>query len=139
MRFGRVFKAGRKMEQGRCIELTLPMEFKAVITQNNSVSIKYGAVLFAVKIEENWQKTTYTVDWNKGYNYLDGKYSNYNITAASDFNYALADFNFDDIKSNFEVHKNPISDNMRYVQSRSTIIPLKYLTRLKNASKKITL
>lgn len=119
---GEYLRLDGKWNKGDVIELTLPMEFKAVVTQNNSVSIKYGAVLFAVKIEENWQKTTYTVDWNKGYNYLDGKYSNYNITAASDFNYALADFNFDDIKSNFEVHKNPISDNMRYVQSQSPII-----------------
>lgn len=112
------------------------MEIKAVVTQNNSVSIKYGAVLFSVKTEEIRQKTTYTAEWNKGCNYLDGKYSNYNITAASGFNCAPADFDFDDIKSDFEVHKNPISDNMRYVQYRSTIISLKYLTRLKNASKK---
>ena len=105
-------------EDGDTIELTFPQKLQAVITENNSVSIRYGAVLFALEIEEKWSELSYNpLNWN-----LPQGYTSYNITPASDWNYALADFDFSDIEKNFTVTRNSISDNMRYVQSDAPII-----------------
>ena len=105
-------------EDGDTIELTFPQKLQAVITENNSVSIRYGAVLFALEIEEKWSELSYNpLNWK-----LPQGYTSYNITPASDWNYALADFDFSDIEKNFTITRNSISDNMRYVQSDAPII-----------------
>ncbi len=122
LRAGEYVKLLRGWKSGDTVELVFPMSFKATFTENNSVSIKYGAVLFAVKIDESKQKTTYTNNYNKDYDYLGGKYLNYNITAVSDWNFALKDFNFNDVASNFTVSKKSITDNMSYEQSEAPIV-----------------
>ena len=119
---GEYIKLSKRWERADVIELTFPMEFKIAVTYNNSISIKYGAVLFAAQIEENWKKITYTNYYNREWDYRDGKYSNYNITAASDWNLALSDFNFKNIASNFTITRNAISDDMQYLQADAPII-----------------
>jgi len=97
-------------EDGDVITLTFPAEMTATITDNNSVSIRRGAVLFALEIGEKWDRIGYDpFNWH-----VVRKYPSYNITPTTDWNYALENFNFDDVASNFTITRNPISDEMRY-------------------------
>lgn len=97
-------------EDGDVITLTFPAEITATLTDNNSVSIRRGAVLFALEIGENWKKTRYNPhSWRSVRDY-----PSYDITPTTDWNYALENFNFDDVASNFTVIRNPITDEMRY-------------------------
>ena len=97
-------------EDGDVITLTFPAEITATITDNNSVSIRRGAVLFALEIGEKWKKISYDpLKWH-----VNRKYPSYDITPTTDWNYALENFNFEDVASNFTVTCNPITDEMRY-------------------------
>lgn len=97
-------------EDGDVIVLNFPAEITATLTDNNSVSIRRGAVLFALEIGENWEKTRYNPhNWRSVRDY-----PSYDITPTTDWNYALENFNFDDVASNFTVIRNPITDEMRY-------------------------
>ena len=97
-------------EDGDVITLTFPAEITATLTDNNSVSIRRGAVLFALEIGENWKRIGYdSQNWH-----INRKYPSYDVTPTTDWNYALENFNFDDVASNFTVIRNPITDEMRY-------------------------
>ena len=97
-------------EDGDVITLTFPAEITATITDNNSISIRRGAVLFALEIGENWKKTRYNPhNWRSVRDY-----PSYDITPTTDWNYALENFNFEDVASNFTVTRNSITDEMRY-------------------------
>lgn len=105
-------------EDGDIITLDFPAEISATITDNNSVSIRRGAVLFALEIKEKWKKITYNpLNWN-----LTRDYPSYNITPGSDWNYALENFNFEDISSNFVMIRNPIEDDMQYQLSDVPVV-----------------
>ncbi len=97
-------------EDGDVITLTFPAKITATITDNNSVSIRRGAVLFALEIGEEWKKTRYNPhNWRSV-----REYPSYDITPTTDWNFALENFNFEDVASNFTVTRNPITDEMRY-------------------------
>ncbi|MBP3571465.1 MAG: glycoside hydrolase family 127 protein, partial [Clostridia bacterium] len=97
-------------EDGDVITLTFPAEITATLTDNNSVSIRRGAVLFALEIGEKWKKIGYDpLGWH-----VNRKYPSYDVTPTTDWNYALENFNFEDVASNFTVIRNPITDEMRY-------------------------
>ena len=105
-------------KNGDVIALTFPSEITAVITDNNSVSIRKGAVLFALEIGEEWKKTLYNPhNWKSVRDY-----PSYDITPTTDWNYALYNFNFDDVASNFKVTRSPITENMRYQLSDAPIV-----------------
>ena len=97
-------------EDGDVITLTFPAEITATLTDNNSISIRRGAVLFALEIGEKWKKIGYDpLGWH-----VSRQYPSYDITPTTDWNYALESFNFEDVASNFTVIRNPITDEMRY-------------------------
>lgn len=105
-------------ESGDVITLNFPAEITATITDNNSVSIRRGAVLFALEIGEKWKKISYNPHkWN-----TTREYPSYNITPSTDWNYALDSFNFDDVESNFTLSRNPLTDDMRYQLSDAPIV-----------------
>ena len=105
-------------EDGDVIVLTFPSKITATITDNNSVSIRKGAVLFALEIGEKWKKISYNPNnWN-----LTREYPSYNITPTTAWNYALENFNFADVASNFNVICNPITDEMQYRLSDVPIV-----------------
>lgn len=107
-----------KWESGDVITLNFPAEITATITDNNSVSIRRGAVLFALEIGEKWKKISYNPHkWN-----ATREYPSYNITPSTDWNYALDSFNFDDVESNFTLSRNPLTDDMRYQLSDAPIV-----------------
>ena len=115
---GEYAKLSAEWQDGDVITLTFPADFTATLTDNNSVSIRRGAVLFALEIGEKWKKITYNpLNWN-----LTRDYTSYNITPSTDWNYALENFNFQDVASNFTVTRNPITDQMQYQLSDAPII-----------------
>ncbi len=105
-------------EDGDVITLTFPAEITATVTDNNSVSIRRGAVLFALEIGEKWEKITYNPNnWT-----LTRDYPSYNITPTTPWNYALENFNFADVAANFTITRKPITDEMRYQLSDAPIV-----------------
>ena len=115
---GEYAKLSAEWQDGDVITLTFPADFTATLTDNNSVSIRRGAVLFALEIGEKWKKITYNpLNWN-----LTRDYSSYNITPSTDWNYALENFNFHDVASNFTVIRNDVTDSMQYQLSDAPII-----------------
>lgn len=114
---GEYIKLQQKWKSGDTVTLKFPMEFAATLSENNSVSIKYGPTLFALKVEEKWSKLpANTNDWNLGSNYAC-----YAIEPVSDWNYALADFDFSNLSANFKIKRNEITDNMKYTQDYAPI------------------
>ena len=115
---GEYARLSAEWQDGDVITLTFPAELTATLTDNNSVSIRRGAVLFALEIGEKWKKITYNpLNWN-----LTREYPSYDITPTTDWNYALEDFNFDDVASNFTITRNPITDQMQYQLSDAPIV-----------------
>ena len=115
---GEYTRLSAEWQNGDVITLTFPADFTATLTDNNSVSIRRGAVLFALEIGEKWKKISYNpLNWN-----LTREYRSYDITPTTDWNYALENFNFDDVASNFTVTRNPITDQMQYQLSDAPII-----------------
>ncbi len=115
---GEYTRLSAEWQDGDVITLTFPADFTATLTDNNSVSIRRGAVLFALEIGEKWKKISYNpLNWN-----LTREYRSYDITPTTDWNYALENFNFDDVASNFTVTHNPITDQMQYQLSDAPII-----------------
>lgn len=75
-------------------------------------------MLFALEIGEEWKKTLYNPhNWKSVRDY-----PSYDITPTTDWNYALDNFNFDDVASNFKVTRSPITENMRYQLSDAPIV-----------------
>jgi hypothetical protein len=115
---GQYAKLTAAWEDGDVITLTFPAEITATLTDNNSVSIRRGAVLFALEIGENWKKINYNpFGWHLGRDY-----PSYDITPTTDWNYALESFSFSDVASNFTVIRKPITDEMRYQLSDAPIV-----------------
>lgn len=107
---GEYCKLTATWEDGDVITLIFPAEITATITDNNSVSIRIGAVLFALEIGEKWEKINYNPnEWN-----LTRDYPSYNITPTTDWNFVLENFNFSDVASNFTVTRKVITEEMRY-------------------------
>lgn len=115
---GEYFRLTAAWEDGDVITLHFPAEITATVTDNNSVSIRRGAVLFALEIGEKWSKIDYNpFNWNLGRDY-----PSYNITPTTDWNYALENFNFNDVAANFTVTRKEITDGMRYQLSDAPMV-----------------
>lgn len=118
LKAGEYFKLSSEWQDGDVITLNFPSEIEATLTDNNSVSIKKGAVLFALEIGEEWKRIKYdSNNWG-----LVRDYPAYNITPSTDWNYALLDFDFADIASNFKVTYNGVEDSMRFKLSDVPIV-----------------
>ena len=50
-------KLNRNWKNGDKIELTLPMEIKLSRWENNSLGVERGPLVYAMAVDENWQKT----------------------------------------------------------------------------------
>jgi hypothetical protein len=102
---------------GDVITLDFPAKLTATLTDNNSVSIRRGAVLFALAIGENWEQIDYNPNgWN-----LSGDYPSYSITPTTAWNYALCDFDFENVAANFKFTRQAINDGMRFVAADAPI------------------
>lgn len=67
------------------VELHLPMEVTASTWYENSVTIERGPLVFALKMEEKWEKKEFEEPWYGPYYY--------SVTPTEPWNYGLVDFN----------------------------------------------
>lgn len=66
------------------IELYLPMEVFTSTWYENAVSIERGPLVYALKMEENWEKKEFKDSWYGSYYYQ--------VTSSDPWNYGLVDF-----------------------------------------------
>lgn len=98
----------RTWKNGDVVELKLPMHVNVTYWYDNAAVINHGPLLYALKMEENWQKVKFE-DKKKGQKFGEWYYE---VTSESAWNFALP-------KKNLSL--NQITDN--FVVNRSTDIP----------------
>lgn len=105
---GEYFRLQAEWHDGDVITLVFPMEITYAHGENNSIAIRYGGVLYALKLTEQWKAIDYNAQkWN-----LTEDYTSYDITTRGYWNYAFKDFNFDDVAANFEIIRGTVKDDM---------------------------
>ena len=82
---GRMAVVDRIWKKGDRVELHLPMEVTADTWYENSVAIERGPLVFALKMEEKWEKKKFEEPWYGPYYYA--------VTPTEPWNYGLVDFN----------------------------------------------
>ena len=82
---GRMAIVNRNWKKGDRVELHLPMEVTASTWYENSVTIERGPLVFALKMEEKWEKKEFEEPWYGPYYY--------SVTPTEPWNYGLVDFN----------------------------------------------
>ncbi len=118
LRPGQYARLSAEWHDGDVITLDFPAALTATLTDNNSVSIRRGAVLFALAIGEDWKP----INYNPNNWHLNGDYPSYNITPTTAWNYALSDFNFGDVAANFKFTRKTITENMRFQASDAPVM-----------------
>ena len=90
----------RTFQKGDTIELVFPMQVELSTWYNNALSVKYGPLIFGVKVEEDWRDTD---DFSiTGYRQEVEPFTFKETYPASAWNYALV-IDEDDIQGSFEV------------------------------------
>ena len=107
-----VVKLERKWKNNDRIELVLPAEIELNPWHERSVSVDRGPLNFVLRIEENWQKITNTIDPE-----TFGAYY-FQVTAGSPWNYGL-----------INVPKNEIANHYKIIRKN---IPVDYPWNLQN-------
>ncbi|MBP5729921.1 MAG: glycoside hydrolase family 127 protein, partial [Clostridia bacterium] len=118
LRPGQYARLSAEWHDGDVITLDFPAALTATLTDNNSVSIRRGAVLFALAIGEDRKP----INYNPNNWHLNGDYPSYNITPTTAWNYALSDFNFGDVAANFKFTRKTITENMRFQASDAPVM-----------------
>lgn len=107
---GKYFALVAEWHGGDIITIDFPMSVSYAVTENNSISIKYGGVLMALEIKEKWRALNYNpLNWN-----LPQGYTSFNITPSSEWAMALTDINLSDIGKSFSFIQYEINDTMQY-------------------------
>lgn len=75
----------RTWNKNDCVELHLPMEVTASTWYENSVAIERGPLVYALRMEENWEKVELKNEPKYGTHY-------YEVTSKEPWNYGLVDF-----------------------------------------------
>lgn len=82
---GKIAIVDRIWKRNDKIELYLPMEvFTTSTWYENAVSIERGPLVYALKMEENWEKKEFKDSWYGSYYYQ--------VTSSDPWNYGLVDF-----------------------------------------------
>ena len=92
----------REWSEGDVVEIKFPREIRISYWCNNSVGVQYGALNFCLGVEEDWRSVTDTSGMGTPTTIPVNNIYNYEIFAASDWNYALV-LDTDDIASSFEI------------------------------------
>ena len=125
---GEYVKLEAAWQDGDTVTLTFPQTLRVVMTENQSISVRMGAVLYALTLKENRTPIQHNPN---GWNLIDG-YTTYEITTDEQWNYALHHFNFEDVASNFKVTRKGMSDDMRFVVSDAPVILETAAVRINN-------
>lgn len=117
---GTYFALTAEWASGDEIVLTFKSRIRVEMNENNSVSVKKGAVLFALAPEEKWATINYNPNnWNLR---VGKQYTSYSITAASDWNLALSRLSLTDPAAAFTVTEPGMRGDTRFVQADAPII-----------------
>lgn len=114
----------RIWRNGDIVELTLPMHITIERGFENSAWVERGPLVYALKMEENWNKVAST-DFYGSY---------YEVTSTSDWNYALLGDNIYNPETGFKVIKNPVTSNYPWnpencpLELKTTATPVKEWT-----------
>lgn len=93
----------RTFQKGDTIEIKFPMQVELSTWYNNALSVKYGPLIFGVKVEEDWRETTdYSIFWDSREVQEVDPFTFKETYPASDWNYALV-IKENDIQGSFEV------------------------------------
>jgi len=92
----------RTWVSGDVVELNLPMHVETSSWFENSISVERGPLVYALKIEEKWEKKAITDDPDRFGNHY------YEVSPASPWNYGILDFPADKTDQTFEVVKKTI-------------------------------
>ncbi|MBK5196402.1 MAG: glycoside hydrolase family 127 protein, partial [Proteiniphilum sp.] len=109
---GKYLRLEREWRSGDEVVLNVPMKLSQSVWQanNDSRSINYGPLTFSLRIRENYKTVSSTETaigdskWQK--NADQGKWPSYEISPASDWNYALVMDDALPLEQNFEVVRN---------------------------------
>lgn len=77
---GKIVVVNRQWRNGDVLTLTLPMEVRTSNWGSNSRAVERGPLVYALKLEEQWQK---------GFDEKEGEY--FTVSAKGDWNYGLLD------------------------------------------------
>ncbi len=114
---GRYVRLQAVWQNGDTVRLVFPAAFSYTYTENNSISIRRGPLVYAMAIEEDWN----IIDYNPNQWNLTKQFPSYSITPSGDWNYALYQFDFEDIASNFTVEKVGVGKSFRFTQDQAPI------------------
>ncbi|TRZ42232.1 beta-L-arabinofuranosidase domain-containing protein [Robertkochia solimangrovi] len=91
----------REWENEDVLELKLPMSVQLSKWHQNAQTVERGPLIYGLKMEENWREVENTVNpkWN-GDTYWE-------VTSASDWNYAIFETEESELSEKFIVTKNP--------------------------------
>ena len=90
-------------QKGDTIELVFPMQVELSTWYNNALSVKYGPLIFGVKVKEDWRETTdYSIFWDSREVQEVDPFTFKETYPASDWNYALV-IDENDIQGSFKV------------------------------------
>ena len=90
-------------QKGDTIEIEFPMEVELSTWYNNALSVKYGPLIFGVKVKEDWRETTdYSIFWDSREVQEVDPFTFKETYPASDWNYALV-IDENDIQGSFKV------------------------------------
>lgn len=100
------------------IQLVFPETIKASYSENNSVFVRRGALLYTLGLTENVEKINYNPNqWN-----ITEKYGSVNLTPAEAWNYALSDFDVRNAESFFSVTEQKIKPDMVFAKNQAPTI-----------------
>lgn len=107
---GTYFSLSAEWHDGDVITLEFPMEISLVVTENNSLSVRYGAVLMALEVEEKWRPLRYNpLNWT-----LPKGYTSYNISTEAQWNYALSNPDLEHPENSFRLVRASVAEDMQY-------------------------
>ncbi len=119
-RSGAYFSLTAEWKSGDTVELTFPRRLTVEYGENNSISVRYGGVLFALALNEDRARLDYNpLSWsNKVGNH---RYSSYAYTTQDDWNLVLSDLNLADLTQSLTVTEKDISSRMTFEQRNAPI------------------
>lgn len=100
------------------IQLVFPETIKASYSENNSVFVRRGALLYTLGLAENTEK----IDYNPNQWTLTEKYTSVNLTPAEDWSYALSDFDIHNAETFFTVSEREIKTDMTFAKEQAPIV-----------------
>ena len=113
---GSYFRLEAEWKDGDEIRLTFPMRLRVSYAENNSLTVRYGGVLFALELTEKWKVISYNPNnWT-----LRKGYTSYSITTDTPWNMALVGFDPADPERIFTVTRGAeVGDDMLYDQAHA--------------------